>query len=350
MAAISYLSPGRMNVITSTPTPDPEPPYEPPTNPTLYYNVDTMIENMGATAPYVLMRADYTLNLKDWMAGAVNNRGFRTFGDSLYSAYFNNLLVYPNNPSQTYDWPVWQPWHLAYPGSNNTTTNVAVRIQNMQGYWMHKDTHVWSKINPIKMYAKNNKIKPISGPVGGGSTAAAKFFSSGTDPVPGFPVVRLAADRLAASSNVLVYNSLHSVFDSLGTTYRFTLPATNTPSGGDLGGLMLACDVDLFSTDGQPFNGVTEILVQLGSDFLPALNSQQGQGDMAFRPGITPWTPNNCSSKLCYITPTVGVKTRVHNVTYTAANKVDTTSTYAAASGVMGLTQQQLIDYPIEIM
>lgn len=347
MTAISFLSPGRMNAVVTIDPPDVvDPPYEPPVNPTLYYNVDTMIENMGAVAPYVIMGS---ASDKDWATGAVNNRGFRTYGDSLYDSYLRLLQVLPN-PSQSYDWPVWQPWHLCYPGTGNTTTNVCVRIQNMQGYWMHKDTHVWSKINPTKLYAKNNKYKNLSGPSGGGNTTAAKFFSSGADLVPGFPFVPLASDRAAPSSVEAVYKALHSVFDSGGTVYRFVLPETNRPDGGKLGGLMLACDVDLFTTDGQPFNGTTEILMQLGSDFLPSLNSNQGSGDMDFAGTTGGWTPNNCSSKLCYITPTIGVKTRVHNVTYTAANKVDTTSVYAQAGGVMGLTHQQLIDYPIEIL
>lgn len=351
MAAISYFSPGRMDAIDLS-IPPVEPPVDPPPpDPVIpqYFDVAAMQADMGATAPYVIMRTDYTLPLKSWMEGAVNNRGFRTFGDSLYQSYLDNLLVYPN-PSQSYDWPVWQPWHIAYPGSANTTTNACIRLQNMQGYWMHKDTNVWSKIHPTKLYAKNNKIKLLSGPAGGGNTNAAKFFSSGTDPVPGFPFVRLAADRSAASSIVSVYNSLHSVFDSLSPTYRFTLPATNTPSGGNLGGLMLTCEVDLFTTDGQPFNGNTEILVQLGSDFLPSLSSNQGEGDMAFLSGITPWTPNNCSSKFCLITPTIGVKTRVHNITWTGAHKVDDTSVFAQANGVMNLTSQQMIDYPIPIL
>ena len=352
MGTRSFLSPGRVSTIESQPVP--------------VYSVAQMESDMGLMAPYVVMgTGDQAAGTGVYSKGktrGILNRGFRTYGDSLYTSYLNNLAVYPNNPSQTRDWSELQVWHAVFPAKGNTSTNVCVRIQNFQAFWLHKTTHVWTPINVARLYANTNEWHDLAAYTDGKVTAD-RILQSG-NPIPGFPVVRYAADRNAPSADETKYRTLHSVFNG-GGSFRFAMPAVNNPSGGNLGGFMLTCEVDLFPISGSTFNGVTQIVMQLGSDFMyPGGN--QGAGDMAF---ATPpaWTPNTTSSKYCFIDPTIGVKTRVHCTTFwdeqvngsgvalntkvaghmggSGASKE--TSVFAEAGGVFWLTHQQLLDYPI---
>ena len=131
---------------------------------------------------------------------------------------------------------------------------------------------------------------------------------------------------------------------------------------------MLTCDVDLFPISGSSFNGVTEILMQLGSDFMyPGGN--QGQGSMMFTGGGG-WTPNTTSSKFCYINPTIGQKTRVHCTTYWdeavngsgvaintkvagymgGSGPTKETSVFAETGAKFWLTTADLNNYPITVV
>lgn len=348
--ARSFLSPGRVVTAESVAPPA--------------FSVAAIEENMGLITPYEVMGSGSTSLGK---TRGLLNRGFRTYGDSLYYSYLKNLADQPPNPDQSKDWSELQVWHAAYPGKNNTSTNVCIRIQNFEGYWFHKTNHVWTKFNVPKLYANANDWHDLAAYTDGKVTAD-RILQAG-NPIPGFPFVRYPADRVNPSvpPDETKYRTLHSVFNG-GGAYRFALPAVNNPSGGDLGGFMLTCEVDLFPVSGSSFNGVTEILMQLGSDFMyPGGN--QGSGSMAF---ATPpsWTPNTTSSKYCYINPTIGQKTRVHCTTYWdeavngsgvaintkvagymgGSGPTKETSVFAETGAKFWLTHQNLLDYPIVIV
>lgn len=353
MSARSFLSPGRVVTVQNT---------IPPT-----FNVADMEASTGLIGTYRTMGSTQESNSTSKTRGLLN-RGFRTYGDSLYYAYLKNLATYPGiNPDESIDWPEFQVWHAAYPGKNNTSTNVCIRIQNFRPYWFHKATHAWNLMNTNKLHANTNTWHDLQAFVSGKVTSD-RIFQAG-NPIPGFPFVLNSADRNAPSvfPDETKYRSLHAVFDGGGAS-RFNLPAVNNPSGGNLGGFMCTAEVDLFPVSGASFNGNTEILMQLGTDFMyPGGN--QAAGNMTFAGGGG-WTPNTTSSKFVHINPTIGIKTRVYCIPFWdelvngsgvslntkvsgkmgGSGATKETSAFAEAGGVFWLTHQQLLDYPITIV
>ena len=194
--------------------------------------------------------------------GGFFGMGYRLKGDNLNTSFLTawDASDAPYGPKATAKaaaiatwWNRIHPWVFIQPASDNTCTNAAVRIFNLQCYTKSLSTGLWTRASNANQYLATI----VQFDLGYTFTPTGTVTSVYTDNIniPAFAVCPNPADWSAESSTQSKYNALHGPVGK-----RITVDAS------DISGIFVTFESQLTSTDGNNFNAQPKILVQCGAD------------------------------------------------------------------------------------
>lgn len=218
-----------------------------------------------------------------WKNGGRIVMGNRPHGDNLPATWVSDYddVTYPTEYAYCTSnwWTGVNGWFVTYPGSNNTTTNAAIKFRNCEIYGKFAGGTDWQKISVgdstkvLRSVAYFDVTTFENLP-----TTADPIFLSGEGNLPVFSHVASAADRSAASAVAAKYRAMHTRLTEYTNFDALTLKA-----------LVVTFEAKIVSIDGLPFNGVTEILVHAGADYMPLYTDEVGEGKLigaTYKPAV----------------------------------------------------------------
>lgn len=201
-----------------------------------------------------------------WPTKAFIGMGNRLHGDGLSTSYKSYISASPNYTTLTTSaWNDVVGWIQFIPAADNTCTNAAVLVWDIQAQWFDLTDNTWKLITTTSYLYRNpfNLNYFITNTYVGDGTADKIY--TGRSNFHRACNVKLVADRSASSADTSKYRFVHNGI------VRASLDYTK------IGGIAVMCKAKMEPISGS-LNGVPSIYFNVGADYYPQVGINANDG------------------------------------------------------------------------